>query len=98
MSDEKKKKKVTKKPVKLKTKKPVKIKVSKKKAVKKPAKPKRAKKAKQKKVRDIHDLSLVLRRKKIICHTCKYESTCMDAIKKSYPLVCMIYVVRDENA
>lgn len=37
----------------------------------------------------------ILRRKKILCHTCKLREKCFDYIHKDYPLVCMIYIKED---
>ena len=42
--------------------------------------------------RDPNDIHAVLRRKRILCHTCQNRFKCEDAIKKDYPLVCMIYI------
>lgn len=93
-------KKTTKKIVKVKSKKEVKKKVvSKKTKVKvKTTKLKTKKKKVVKKTVDIHDVHLVLRRKKILCHTCKNRHKCEDAIKKQYPIVCAIYVMEDKDA
>ena len=47
---------------------------------------------KKKKTTNLHT---ILRRKKILCHTCKNASKCDDALKKTYPYICMIYVAKE---
>lgn len=55
-----------------------------------------AKKTKKKiKTNEVPEIQRVLRRKIILCHTCSHEHKCEDAIKKRYPLVCMIYLKKE---
>ena len=94
-------KKSTKKSLKNKEKKIVKKKVvSKKTSIKKKSTSAKQKKKKKlvKKPVDMHDIHLVLRRKKILCHTCKNRTRCEDAIKKHYPIVCAIYIMEEQDA
>ena len=49
---------------------------------------------KKKKNKSCDNLHTILRRKKILCHTCKHEKKCYDAIHKTYPYICMVYEAR----
>lgn len=91
-------KKISKKTLKTKVTKVVKKKVVSKKTKVKTKKVKTIKKKVVKKPVDIHDVHLVLRRKKILCHTCKNRTKCEDAIKKKYPIVCAIYIMEEQDA
>lgn len=45
----------------------------------------------KKTAKKVNNLHAILRRKKILCKTCKKRDKCQDAIDKTYPYVCMIY-------
>ena len=57
-----------------------------------------SKKTKTKKSKEPEvDLYAVLKRKHILCHTCVKRTRCEDAIKRRYPIVCMIYEADKES-
>ena len=42
------------------------------------------------------NLHAILRRKRILCHTCKLKDKCADALAKTYPYICMIYEAQEK--
>lgn len=54
----------------------------------------KTKKTVKKQTKASSNIHAVLRRKRILCHTCKFEQSCYDALHKTYPYICMVYEAR----